>query len=106
MGPEISEFVKQVFDSDDVLYQLRAVQAIVMHLEKFPIARARAACARASFYGNFTYRGVKAILTQALDLEPLPTPMISTKDSTPNFRFARNVADLVNARIEETHEPH
>jgi transposase len=105
LGPEVGAFVKEVFDSDDVLYQLRAVQAIVTYLEKFPTTRARAACERARFYGNYTYGGVKRILTQALDLEPLPTAMVSSTESRASFRFARNVAELMHARIEERHEP-
>lgn len=35
MGEEVARYVREVFDCD-VLSQLRAVQAIVTHLEKFP----------------------------------------------------------------------
>jgi len=104
MGPEVGSFVKEVFDSDDVLYQLRAVQAIVMYLEKFPLERARAACARASFFGSFSYRAIKSILNQALDLEPIPTAV--TPATAGNFRFARNIAELLAAKLEVSHEPH
>jgi len=104
MGPEVGSFVKEVFDSDDVLYQLRAVQAIVTYLETFPVGRARAACARASFFGSFTYRAMKSILNQALDLEPLPTAIAPTTSG--KFRFARNITELLTARLEVSHEPH
>ena len=39
--------------------QLRTVQAIVTHLETFPVERARAACRRAQHYGSYTYAGVQ-----------------------------------------------
>lgn len=64
--------MREVFDSDDVLSQLRQVQAIVTHLERFPVDRA------------------KNILTQALDLQPMPTTRPSAgvwADGPP--RFAR-----------------
>jgi hypothetical protein len=51
---------------------LRAVQAIVTHLERFPPERAEAACRRASHFGTFSYQGVKNILVRALDLSRQP----------------------------------
>lgn len=103
IGPEAIAYVREVFESDDVLYQLRVVQAIVSYLEKFPVSRAEAACTRARFFGNYSYQGIKRILTRALDLEPLPTVVPS--EVTAAFRFARNVADLWSARTEATREP-
>jgi hypothetical protein len=93
MGEPVSNYVREVFDCDDVLSQLRAVQAIVTHLEKFPVARARAACARASFFANYTYQGVRNILQRALDFQPLPvaaSPPSPANDVAP--RFARPAA--------------
>lgn len=55
-------YVRAVFDSDDVLSMLRTVQAIVVHLETFPVERATAACKRASAYGSYEYRAIKNIL--------------------------------------------
>ena len=48
MGEAVARYVHEVFESDDVLSQLRTVQASVTHLETFPGERARAACARVS----------------------------------------------------------
>jgi hypothetical protein len=73
LSPDVGSFVREVFESDDVLLQLRTVQAIVSYLEKSPVERASAAARRASFYGSHTYQAVKNVLTRALDLEPLPT---------------------------------
>ena len=55
IGPDVLDYVRAVFDSDEVLSMLRQVQAIVTHVEKFPRDRAQAACRRAHHYANFTY---------------------------------------------------
>ena len=103
MGPEVATPVRQVFESDDVLLQLRAVHAIVTYLEKFPPERAAAAARRASYYGSLTYQAVKNILTRALDLEPLPTnkPVQVWADEP---RFARDISSLLGT--EGSHERH
>lgn len=103
LGPEVNTLVREVFDSDDVLLQLRAVQAIVTYLEKFPRERANAAARRASFYGSYSYQAVKNILTRALDLEPLPTslPQVTWAESP---RFARDIGTLLEP--ERGHEHH
>ena len=101
MGEEVASYVREVFDCDDVLSQLRAVQAIVTHLEKFPVARARAACMRAGFFANYTYQGVRNILQRALDLQPVPLslpPPSAANDIAP--RFARPSASWA-LRIKE-----
>jgi len=96
MSPEVGAFVREVFDSDDVLLQLRAVQAIVTYLEKFPIERATAAARRASFYGSNSYQAVKNILTRALDLEPLPTSKAQPRWADAP-RFARDLSKLFDS---------
>jgi transposase len=90
LGADASQLVQELFDSDDVLSQLRQVQAIVTYLEKFPRERAQAACRRASFYGNVSYRAIKSILTKALDLEPLPQTMAQQTLWAEAPRFARS----------------
>jgi hypothetical protein len=102
IGCDVGVFVRDVFASDDVLLQLRAVQAVVTYLEKFPSERANAAARRASFYGGYTYQAIKNILTRALDLEPLPTnkPMSLWADAP---RFARDIATLVDATGDHEH---
>jgi len=44
IGEEVGQYIREVFDADDVLSMLRTVQAMVSHLETFPPQRARAAC--------------------------------------------------------------
>jgi hypothetical protein len=71
LGPTVLDYVREIFDSDDVLCQLRTVQAVVTHLKDHPVERAQAACARALHFGNLTYRGIKSILRKGLDLVPI-----------------------------------
>lgn len=104
IGPDTGRFVREVFDADHVLYMLRAVQAIVAHLERFPRERAEAACRRASYFGTFSYQGVKNILVRALDLEPLPAGAASPSSPQESFRYARSAAELLHGK-EKIHEP-
>jgi transposase len=94
IAPEVGAYVREVFDSDDVLSMLRTVQAIVTHLEKFPRERAIAACARASHYRCFQYRTIKNILRDGLDLVAVaPTP---THGALVAPRFARPIGELLH----------
>lgn len=110
MGDEVRSYILAVFDSDKEVSQLRAVQAIVTHLETFPPQRAQAACRRAHHFGCFTYKGVKHILRRALDLEPLPTaespqapPSASPPPPPPMPIFARPIESLIPQK-EESHD--
>lgn len=107
LGDDVVGFIREVFDHDDVLSQLRTVQAIVRYLEDFPIERARAACRRASFYGAYRYGAVKQILVKALDMEPLPTATVVASSPDERPRFARQIQELLNFNPEEQHDaPH
>ena len=92
LGPEVEALVAAVFDSDDVLLQLRKVQSIVKHLEGFPAMRARRAAARALHFQCFEYRSIKSILAKALDLEPLPEHKVRAWSE--DARFARPPGDF------------
>jgi hypothetical protein len=111
MGPEVHSYINEVFDSDPVLSMLRTVQAMVRHLETFPVERAQRACARASFYGAHGYGALKAILAKGLDLEPLPVALAPaaapdpTGGPAPAPRFARRIAELLRSDPEVIDEP-
>ncbi len=105
IGAETLAYVKEVFDSDDVLYQVRAVQQIVIAIEAFPRDRGEAACRRARFFGNYTASGLKNILRRGLDLEPLPIAVVGSTDGLDRPRFARNWKELLQQTTEETNEP-
>ncbi len=93
MGEDVGTLIQEVFASDDVLYQLRAVQAIVNYLAKFPPHRVEGTAKRALFYGVHDYSGIKRILVEGLDMEPLPraTPLVGTLAAP---RFARRLDEI------------
>lgn len=90
IGEESGIYIREIFESDEVLYQLRTVQAIVTHLEKFPEKRANAACERARYYGNYTYKGIKNILRKGLDMEALPHETDIIHGSIVNPKYTRS----------------
>jgi hypothetical protein len=105
IGPEVARYVAEVFASDDVLHQLTKVQAIVAHLERFPVARALAACQRASFFGSYSYRAIKNILLKGLDMKPLPAVTVPARGGLERPRFARAVQELLDLPLEKTDAP-
>jgi hypothetical protein len=105
LSPEIGGYIREVFDSDDVLSMLRTVQSIVTHLETFPRERAVAACRRARHFGNYSYGGLKAILRQGLDLQPLPGGDAPAAQLV-QPRFARAITDLLHMTKEDIDELH
>ena len=96
LGGEVGRYVREVFDSDDVLSQLRNVQAMVRLLTEYPPHRREAACRRAGFYASYRYGALKKILVQGLDLEPLPTAVVPTHGRVEKPRFARTAAELLD----------
>ena len=88
IGPEVAELVEIIFNSDDVLLQLRRVQQIVTLLASHPVERARRTAARALHFGMYEYRAVKSILTKGLDLQPLDGEQPDRTWST-DSRYAR-----------------
>jgi len=97
-GPAAGRYVREVAESDEVLEKLRDVQAIVTYLERFPRRRIEGTSKRASYFGIYTYTGVRRILERALDLEPLPESRPRHGESSAP-RFARTAGELV------AHEP-
>ncbi|RPJ45366.1 MAG: IS21 family transposase, partial [Chloroflexi bacterium] len=76
MGPFTAQVADQLLN-DRPLDRLRSVQAILRLADSVGANRLEAACERALYYGDVTYRRVKGILNAALDREPLPeTPLV------------------------------
>jgi hypothetical protein len=96
IAPEVGAYVRELFDADDVLSMLRAVQATVTHLEKFPRERAAAACVRAQHFGCRSYGAIKSILRQGLDIEPLPSTTCTPVPQLAAPRFARSMSELLH----------
>jgi len=103
IGKEVEDLATAIFDSDDVLLQLRKVQAVVTYLERFPASRAKAACRRALFFACLDYAAIKNILRKGLDLHPLPTT--TTRVWSKQSRFART-PDLPLFDKEPVHGDH
>jgi len=103
IGADVGAYIRNVIASDDVLSKLRDVQAIVTHVEQFPVVRAQAACRRADYFANYTYAGVRRILAGALDLEPLPQSDV-VHGHLVQPRFARTAAELLLHIKEKVYE--
>ncbi len=106
LGDEVGAYIRDVFASDDVLLQLRTVQAIVTYLESHPVARARAACARARYFASHSYGAIKNILRKGLDMQPLPDVVLPERGRLERPRFARDIKELLAAPLEDTDAPH
>lgn len=104
LGPETGAFIREVFDSDDVLSLLRTVQAMVRLLENHP-ERAEGASRRARFYASYGYGALKDMLRKGLDLQPLPTTVAPMHGKLPAPRYARKVSELMQLPLEMSHEP-
>jgi transposase len=102
IGDEVVALAEAIFDSDDVLLQLRKVQAVVSHLEQFPKVRATRTAKRALAFGCLEYRAIKNILTKGLDLEPLPEERQDPAWSK-RARFARRPTETLFAFEEKIH---
>ena len=103
IGSEVVELAEKIFDADDVLHQLRKVQAVVRLLEGFPKRRARRAAKRALHFDCLDYRSIKSILKKGLDLEPLPEEQ-EERAWSKGSRFARRPTDTLFAVKEKTHD--
>lgn len=102
---DVARLAERIFDADDVLSQLRKVQAVVTLLEGYPKKRARRAALRALHFGCLEYRSIKNILVKGLDLEPLPEEQ-EQRAWARRSRFARLPSDTLFAAQEKTHGPH
>jgi transposase len=101
IGADVEQLAETIFASDDVLLQLRKVQAVISHLETFPRKRACAAARRALHYGCIDYRGIKNILKKGLDLQPIESK--STRAWSQGSRFARSPEATLFSNQELTH---
>jgi hypothetical protein len=91
VAARIGTATRQVVDAllgDRPLYRLRSVQAILRLEETVGAERLEAACARALYFGDHSYRRIKTILNAALDREPLPEEAPDTPEQ--KHRFARS----------------
>jgi len=88
LAESVGQYIREAFEQEDELSMLRPVQAMVTMLQQYPVHRAVAACERARYFGNYSYRALKRILLNALDQEPLTEGQQLIKQSE-NLRYAR-----------------
>ena len=100
LGEEVRDYLSEVDASDDVLSKLAEIQAIVMHLEKFPAHRVLGAVRRARFYGLYSAHELKRVLAKQLDFEPLPTVTTIAFGNLEAPRFARTAQEIVHQHME------
>jgi transposase len=105
LGPDVVRVAEAIFDSDDVLLQLRKVQAVVRFFEGYPRERANRAARRALHFGCLSYAGIKSILVKALDLEPLPEEQ-EARAWSQGSTFARKPTETVLTIKEKIHGSH
>jgi hypothetical protein len=91
VGPATRQVVENLL-GERPLDRLRAVQAILRLQESVGPRRLEAACARALYFGESSYRRIKGILNAALDREPLPE--VVPPPATQAFLFARPVTEF------------
>lgn len=105
IDPEVGAWVREVFASDDVLYQVRVVQQAVPFLETLPPARARGACVRARFFASYSYGALKTIIRKELDQVP-PPAVVLPEQSLETPRFARDIRELLDHTPEDHDASH
>ncbi len=94
IGDEVERLAEDIFALNDMLSQLRKVQAVVRLLEGYPKDRAVRAARRARLFACLEYRGIKNILVQGLDLARLLGAQPELQWMT-GARFARRPADVL-----------
>ncbi len=78
--------------SERPLDRLRSVQGLLRLEDTVGARRLEAACARALYFGQASYRRIKEILNAGLDFQPLPeTETVTTAE---RFIFAREAEEL------------
>lgn len=105
IGPAVLTYVRAVLESDPELSRIRDVQAIVTHLESYPPQRAHAAAVRAHAFDNMSFAGLRRILREGLDMQPLPTFVAPAHGRLTEPRFARSATELLANLKEHDHEP-
>ncbi|MBK8178693.1 MAG: transposase [Planctomycetes bacterium] len=103
IGPEVEALVAAVFSADDVLTQLRRVQAIVTHLETFPKDRA---CKAASGPPLRLPRVPRPEKHPAEGTRPRAPPRRARASVVEGARFARRPTESLFAHQEGLHVHH
>lgn len=92
IGENVLAVVKNMLN-EEVIRNLRNAQNIIRLSNKYGKGRVEKACERAVFFNNYSYFGIKRILTQELDKQEY----IFSEDSKAklNAHYARNIKELL-----------
>jgi transposase len=96
IGPHCAQVVEQLLE-ERPLDRLRSVQGLLGLARRYSPARLEAACARALYYGDASYRRVKRVLAAGLDqvsLEPAPL-----QPELRCYEYARPVGDFFSEEV-------
>lgn len=93
--PDVDDYIRQVMDSDQVLYPLRRVQSIVRTLEGLTPERAASVAQHAARYGCFDPRAVRNIVKNEDDLKPPSNTTLVQPDWATGPRFARQATEFL-----------
>lgn len=96
LGPEIAVAVQTLLSSH-ALHFLRQAQGIIRLADKYGQDRLNAACLRANAFGDPSYRTIRNILEQGLDIQP---PLLVVPKPQPPA-FLRGVAGLFQTQEEK-----
>ena len=97
IGVAASQIVERLL-SDPILDRMRTAGRLLRLVERFPIARVEAACARALHFEEVSYTTVKRILQQGLDQKEevsAPTTLLPSAE----FVFARSVEEIFGGQV-------
>jgi transposase len=96
IGPATVEVVQALLD-DPVIDRLPTVGRLLRLRARFGDARLEAACQRALAFGDPAYQTVKRILTEGLEVTPVPSS--PAPHSSTARTFVRGIADLVGSAL-------
>ena len=88
--------IVQALLNDPVLYRIPTAGRLVRLANRFTAERLEAACQRALAFGDPSYKTVKRILAQGLDVQEVAVPVALPIATT----FARRTDELVGALAE------
>ena len=94
VGPATAELIERLL-AEKPVDRLRAAQGILNLTQRYTPARVEAACRRALFCNEASYRAVRNILKQSLETTPLPPEAATPQGPVPKTAlFARPVLEI------------
>lgn len=93
VGPKALELVERMLD-DKPVDRLRGAMGVMNLVKRYTPARVEAACRRALFCNEASYRAVATILRKGLDSTPLPPEVLTNGPVPRTSQFARPAHEI------------